>query len=179
MGGSASLRRLSKRIRVIAPPGKKSGKEREKGAGQVRADLRPAVAPPDEPASDLVLMGADVAHPDGAGALAGFQPSRSLKRWILPVAVLGSPSTKAIQRGYFHTPALALTCSLRSSSRLLAAVLPGFSTMKALGLSRPSASSLGTTAASSTASWPTSALSTSNGDTQMPDTLNMSSVRPW
>ena len=51
--------------------------------------------------------------------------------------------------------------------------------MKALGLSRPSASSFGTTAASSTASWPISALSTSNGDTQMPDTLNMSSVRPW
>ena len=59
------------------------------------------------------------------------------------------------------------------------AVLPGFSTMKALGFRRPSPSSLGTTAASSTASWPISALSTSNGDTQMPDTLNMSSVRPW
>ena len=36
----------------------------------------------------------------------------------------------------------------------------------------------GTTAASSTAGWVISALSTSNGDTQMPDTLNMSSLRP-
>ena len=50
--------------------------------------------------------------------------------------------------------------------------------MKAFGLISPSASCLPMTAASSTASCEVSAASTSNGDTHMPETLNMSSVRP-
>ena len=43
--------------------------------------------------------------------------SRSLKRWILPVAVRGSASRASIQRGNFHGPALSLTWCLSVSSR--------------------------------------------------------------
>ena len=42
--------------------------------------------------------------------------SRSRKRWILPVAVFGRPSTNSIQRGYFHTPIRSFTCVLSSPS---------------------------------------------------------------
>src|SRR5947207_15332846 len=44
-------------------------------------------------------------------ALSYADPSRSLKRWILPVAVFGKASTTLIQRGYFQTPIFCLTCS--------------------------------------------------------------------
>src|SRR4051812_619689 len=106
-----------------------------------------------------------------------FVPSRSLNRWILPVAVFGSESTTSIQRGYFHGPIFCLTWSLSISCRPVV-VAPGRSTTKAFGFSRPSGSASGTTAASSTAGCVISALSTSKGETQMPETLNMSSARP-
>jgi hypothetical protein len=43
-------------------------------------------------------------------------PDRNLKRWILPVAVLGSSARTSIQRGYFQGPAVSLTWA-RSSSK--------------------------------------------------------------
>ena len=83
----------------------------------------------------------------------------------------------SIQRGYFHTPIFCLTCSFSASCRP-SVFASARSTTKAFGFSSPSGSASGTTAASSTAGWVISALSTSNGDTQMPETLNMSSLRP-
>ena len=50
---------------------------------------------------------------------------------------------------------------------------PAFNTTKAFGFSKPSPSASGTTAASRIAGCVISALSTSNGETQMPETLNM------
>ena len=41
--------------------------------------------------------------------------SRSMKRWIFPVAVFGRLSTNSIQRGYFHGPIVRFTCTLSSS----------------------------------------------------------------
>ena len=41
--------------------------------------------------------------------------SRSMKRWIFPVAVFGRLSTNSIQRGYFHGPIARFTCTLSSS----------------------------------------------------------------
>src|SRR6266404_2941457 len=104
-------------------------------------------------------------------------PSRNLNRWIFPVAVFGKLSTTSIQRGYFHTPIFCLTCSFSASCNP-SVFASAFSTTKAFGFSKPSGSASGMTAASSTAGWVINALSTSNGDTQMPDTLNMSSLRP-
>src|SRR6202012_4918442 len=89
----------------------------------------------------------------------------------------GKVSTTSIQRGYFHGPILALTCSFNASCRP-SDWLPARSTTKAFGFSNPSLSASGKTAASGTEGCVISALSTSNGDTQMPDTLNMSSLRP-
>jgi Metallo-beta-lactamase superfamily len=43
--------------------------------------------------------------------------SRSLKRWILPVAVRGRSCRMSIQRGYFHGPARSFTCVRSVSSR--------------------------------------------------------------
>ena len=48
--------------------------------------------------------------------------SRSLKRWILPVAVRGRSGRTSIQRGYFHAPARSLTCTFSVSSRPSSAV---------------------------------------------------------
>src|SRR3954464_1609865 len=104
-------------------------------------------------------------------------PSRNLKRWIFPVAVIGNESTTSIQRGYFHGPIFCLTCSFSDSYRP-SLLQSGRNTTKAFGFNNPSASASGTTAACSTAGCTISALSTSNGETQMPDTLNMSSARP-
>src|SRR6267142_2792298 len=104
-------------------------------------------------------------------------PSRNLNRWIFPVAVLGRLSTTSIQRGYFHGPIFCLTCSFSASCRP-SVLASARSTTNAFGFSNPSGSASGTTAASSTAGWVISALSTANGATQMPDTLNMSSLRP-
>jgi len=42
--------------------------------------------------------------------------SRSLKRWILPVAVRGRSGRISIQRGYFHGPARSFTCERKVSS---------------------------------------------------------------
>ena len=42
---------------------------------------------------------------------------RSLKRWILPVAVFGKSARTSIQRGYFHAPAFSFTCAFNASSR--------------------------------------------------------------
>jgi hypothetical protein len=50
---------------------------------------------------------------------AASSSARSLKRWILPVAVFGSSSTSAIQRGYFQGPAAAFTCACNSGMRPL------------------------------------------------------------
>ena len=41
--------------------------------------------------------------------------SRSMKRWIFPVAVFGKLSTNSIQRGYFQGPIARFTCTLSSS----------------------------------------------------------------
>ena len=40
-----------------------------------------------------------------------------MKRWIFPVAVFGKLSTSSIQRGYFHGPIFALTCSFSASCK--------------------------------------------------------------
>src|SRR5262249_11784279 len=43
--------------------------------------------------------------------------SRSLKRWIFPVAVFGRLSSTSIQRGYFHGPTVVFTCSRSAALR--------------------------------------------------------------
>ncbi len=54
--------------------------------------------------------------------------SRSLKRWILPVAVLGRSFTNSIQRGYLCGASRALMCCLSSSASFSEPCEPGFST---------------------------------------------------
>src|SRR5215467_938706 len=48
--------------------------------------------------------------------------ARSLKRWILPVAVFGSSSTNSIQRGYLYGAILSFTKAFSSSPRPAPAV---------------------------------------------------------
>src|SRR3954452_11075630 len=104
-------------------------------------------------------------------------PSRNLKRWIFPVAVIGKESTTSIQRGYFHGPIFCLTCSFSVSNRP-SVLQSGRNTTKAFGFNNPSESASGTTAAFNPAGWAINGLSASDGETQMPETLNMSSARP-
>src|SRR6185503_16426596 len=103
---------------------------------------------------------------------------RSLKRWILPVAVFGRSVTNSIQRGYLNGASSALTWSCSAEASAGPAAWPGLSTTKAFGLISSLASAQPTTAASRAASCVASAGSTSNGDTYTPPTLSMSSVRP-
>src|SRR2546423_7659664 len=104
--------------------------------------------------------------------------ARSLKRWIFPVAVLGSSVTKSIQRGYLYGAILSFTKPFISSASAGDAAAGSFSTTNACGLTRRSLSSRPTTAASRTAACLISVPSTSIGETQMPPTLSMSSARP-
>src|SRR3954454_13806341 len=104
-------------------------------------------------------------------------PSRNLKRWIFPVAVIGKESTTSIQRGYFHGPIFCLTCSFSDSNRP-SVLQSGRNTTKAFGFNNPSESASGTTAACSTEGWAINARSTSNGETQMPEPLKSSPARP-
>src|SRR5262249_1227522 len=104
-----------------------------------------------------------------------FSRSRSLKRWILPVAVLGSSAMNSISGGYLYGASLSFTKAFSSAS---VAAAPGLSTTNALVLVRPSASGLPIIAASSTAGCCISVASTSKGDTNMPLTFTMSSLRP-
>ena len=46
--------------------------------------------------------------------------SRSLKRWIFPVAVRGRSTRTSIQRGYFHKPARSFTCTLQRLEQAVA-----------------------------------------------------------
>src|SRR3989441_6170733 len=103
---------------------------------------------------------------------------RSLKRWILPVAVLGSSPTNSIHRGYLYGAILSLTNAFSSSPSAAEAAAASLRTTNAWGLMRRSLSSLPTTAASSTAGCLIRGASTSTGDTQMPPTFSMSSERP-
>ena len=61
---------------------------------------------PDEAIFKLLI--AEIEQAAGRAA-PPIQPPRSLKRWILPVAVFGRLSTNSIQRGYFHVPIRPLT----------------------------------------------------------------------
>src|ERR1700682_1839889 len=60
--------------------------------------------------------------------------ARNLKRWILPVAVLGSSLRNSIQRGYLYGASLALTCSCSARMSASLALSGDFSTTKAFGL---------------------------------------------
>src|SRR5258707_894361 len=91
--------------------------------------------------------------------------SRSLKRWILPVAVFGSSATYTKVRGYLYGAKRSLTWCRSISVSTTLPVMPGLTTMKAAGLMRPSASGTPTTAASSTDTCDSSAPSTSKGAT--------------
>src|SRR4030088_3231113 len=76
---------------------------------------------------------------------------RSLKRWILPVDVLGSSGMNSTQRGYLYGASESLTNALSSSASAAAAVVPSAQTTYAHGLIRPSPSARATTAHSRTA----------------------------
>src|SRR5881396_1834305 len=104
--------------------------------------------------------------------------SRSLKRWILPVAVFGSSFTNTIQRGYLYAASRCFTEACNSSANAGDATWPAASTTNASGLTSSSASAAPTTPASTTAGCSARALSTSAGDTHMPPALIMSSERP-
>src|SRR5262245_39550064 len=104
--------------------------------------------------------------------------ARSLKRWILPVAVLGSSATNSIQRGYLKGARRSFTCCLSASASASLGSTPGRVTTKAFGLIKVCSSSAPITAASSTSGWVTRAASTSNGETYIPLTFSMSSERP-
>src|SRR5262249_4553772 len=104
--------------------------------------------------------------------------SRNTCRRSFPVGVRGSSSTKSTRRGYLCGEAFALPrpCSSRASASL--GLTPGFSTTKARGLVRPSASCSPTTPASTTDGCEARSDSTSSGETYWPLTLIRSSLRP-
>src|SRR5205814_4238309 len=123
------------------------------GAGPRRAPERVAGR-----AVDLVQEGAQpaplmLAQPRGLQRLerAVVHQARSLKRWILPVAVFGSSPTNSIQRGYLYGAILSLTKAFSSSARPAPPPAGPLSTTNALGFTSPTPSSCPTTAASSTA----------------------------
>src|SRR6202021_4254523 len=87
---------------------------------------------------------------NGGGRTYFDAPSRNLNLWIFPVAVFGKESTTSIQRGYFHGPILALTCSFSASCKP-SDLTSARSTTKAFGFSNPPGSASGTPAPSTTA----------------------------
>src|SRR5690606_28197751 len=104
--------------------------------------------------------------------------SRSRKRWILPVAVLGSSAMNSTCRGYLCGASRCLTKDCSSEASASSPARPALRTTNALVRVRPFSSSTPITAASSTASCWTSVASTSKGETYWPLTLSMSSLRP-
>ena len=100
---------------------------------------------------------------------------RSSTRRILPVAVVGKPSVNKTARGRLNDGSPSRQCSISSAS---VTIPPAVRTTYATGFSRLSASGAATTTAWATAGWASSRASTSIGDTQMPDALIMSPVRP-
>src|SRR5581483_4134015 len=54
--------------------------------------------------------------------------ARSLKRWILPVAVFGSSGMNSIQRGYLNGARRSFTCCLSASARAGVPATPGLVT---------------------------------------------------
>src|SRR5579884_238405 len=104
--------------------------------------------------------------------------ARSLKRWILPVAVFGRSFRNSIQRGYLYGASLDFTCSCSARMSASLAFSGFFRTTKAFGLMSFCSSCQPTTAASSTSGCDDKAASTSNGETYIPETFNMSSARP-
>src|SRR5439155_4523273 len=111
-----------------------------------------------------------LAHPEAR--------SRSLKRWIFPVTVLGSSGTNSIQRGYLYGVIRPFTNAFSSSASSSEGWRPFFSRTKAFGLVRSSLSLTPTTPHSSTAGCSISAASTSAGETHWPETFSMSSLPP-
>ena len=80
----------------------------QNGSGD-RADMA------QEPGSfhDILLVWLAVASSCGTqtrASLTHAASARSLNRWILPVAVLGSSSMNSTQRGYFHGASCDFTC---------------------------------------------------------------------
>src|SRR6185369_5117767 len=110
----------------------------------------------------------------GHGARARSR-SRRRKRWILPVAVFGSSSINSIARGYLYGASFSLTNAFSCSSPTSA---PGLRTTNAFDFVSPSPSSMPITAHSSTEGCCISVASTSNGETHIPLTFSMSSLRP-
>src|SRR5690242_11303264 len=78
------------------------------------------LASADHPSRLASLAPQDDGESDSSAETADHFPcasiSRSLKRWILPVAVFGRLSSTSIQRGYFHGPTVVFTCSRKASS---------------------------------------------------------------
>src|SRR5512133_702836 len=106
-----------------------------------------------------------MAYPDSREVFA--QPAceeavLNLKRWIFPVAVLGSSGTNWIQRGYLYGASRLLTCICSSSA---VTDCPDLSTTNALGLTSSSVSAIPITAASSTDACVMRQASTSKGET--------------
>ncbi len=106
--------------------------------------------------------------------------SRSSRRMILPLRVLGNSGTTCSSRGRAIGEITRAT-SARSSSMISAPVVSAWSacsTTKAQ-IAWPVVSSVApTTAASATPEWPTSADSTSAVEMRCPDTFITSSIRP-
>src|ERR1044071_1628172 len=59
--------------------------------------------------------------------------ARSLKRWILPVAVFGRSLRNSIQRGYLYGASFCLQCSCNAWISASLALSGDFSTTKAFG----------------------------------------------
>src|SRR6185503_10349382 len=77
--------------------------------------------------------------------------SRRRKRWIFPVAVLGSSSMNSMMRGYLWGASAPFTNAFSSASSAGVAVVPGLRTTNALERVRPFSSAVPITAASRTA----------------------------
>src|SRR6266404_3856824 len=121
--------RLGKARRKIAPL-------RKRAEPLMEQDQRRCVgvACGDQFVFEAVALDSDERHQP---ALA--ERSRSLKRWILPVAVFGSSATYTNVRGHLYGARHPLTWCRSISVITALTVTPGLTTMKAAGLIRPSA----------------------------------------
>ena len=101
-----------------APPGRTTNRRHRVPAPRPppRSRLAPGLGPPHEGEGSASTLAYQKAWSRLRRSHAGSR-SRSLKRWILPVAVFGNSSTTSIQRGYFQAPMDPLTCSFNAAAR--------------------------------------------------------------
>jgi hypothetical protein len=104
--------------------------------------------------------------------------SRSSRRMILPLVVLGRSRAQMMRSGRASFPMRCATCARISASIASSPAWSPCSVTNATIACPVSSSARATTAASATASCATIADSTSAVDSRCPDTLMTSSIRP-